>query len=141
MKAVRFHDNGGPEVLKWEEVEDPAAAPGEVLIHLEAVGLNYIDTYHREGLYPVPLPSIPGVEGAGEVVALGDGVDDISLGDKVAYAGPMGSYAELAAVPADRVVALPEGVTCEVGAAAMIQGITAHYLAMVRIPLRLQIRR
>ncbi|MEE2628927.1 MAG: alcohol dehydrogenase catalytic domain-containing protein, partial [Candidatus Latescibacterota bacterium] len=96
MKAVRFHDNGGPEVLKWEEVEDPAAAPGEVLIRLEAVGLNYIDTYHREGLYPVPLPSIPGVEGAGEVVALGDGVDDISLGDKVAYAGPMGSYAELA---------------------------------------------
>ena len=136
MKAVRFHDNGGPEVLKWEEVEDPAAAPGEVLIHLEAVGLNYIDTYHREGLYAVPLPSIPGVEGAGEVVALGDGVDDISLGDKVAYAGPMGSYAELAAVPADRVVALPEGVTCEVGAAAMIQGITAHYLAYGSYPLK-----
>ena len=84
MKAVRFHDNGGPEVLKWEEVEDPAAAPGEVLIRLEAVGLNYIDTYHREGLYPVPLPSIPGVEGAGEVVAPGDNVDDIALGDKVA---------------------------------------------------------
>ncbi|MEC7226091.1 MAG: alcohol dehydrogenase catalytic domain-containing protein, partial [Candidatus Latescibacterota bacterium] len=136
MRAVRFHANGGPEVLNWEEVDDPVAASGQVLIRLEAVGLNYIDTYHREGLYPVPLPSILGVEGAGEVVALGEGADGVAVGDKVAYAGPMGSYAELAAVPADRVVALPEGVSCEVGAAAMIQGITAHYLAHGSYPLK-----
>lgn len=136
MRAIRFHANGGPEVLSWEEVDDPQPAPGQVLIRLEAVGLNYIDTYHREGLYPVALPCVPGVEGAGEVLALGEGVSEVAVGDRVAYAGPMGSYAELAVVPADRVVPLPEGVSSEVGAAAMIQGITAHYLAHGSYPLK-----
>lgn len=136
MKAIRFHANGGPEVLNWEEVDDPQAGPGQVLIRLEAVGLNYIDTYHREGLYPVGLPCIPGVEGAGEVIALGEGVSEVAVGDRVAYAGPMGSYAQVAAVPAERVVPLPAGVSSEVGAAAMIQGITAHYLAHGSYPLK-----
>ncbi len=136
MRAIRFHANGGPEVLSWEEMDDPQPAPGQVLIRLEAVGLNYIDTYHREGLYPVALPCVPGVEGAGEVLALGEGVSEVAVGDRVAYAGPMGSYAELAVVPADRVVPLPEGVSSEVGAAAMIQGITAHYLAHGSYPLK-----
>lgn len=136
MKAIRFHANGGPEVLNWEEVDDPQAGPGQVLIRLEAVGLNYIDTYHREGLYPVGLPCIPGVEGAGEVIALGEGVSEVVVGDRVAYAGPMGSYAQVAAVPAERVVPLPAGVSSEVGAAAMIQGITAHYLAHGSYPLK-----
>ncbi len=136
MRAIRFHANGGPEVLSWEEVDDPQPAPGQVLIRLEAVGLNYIDTYHREGLYPVALPCVPGVEGAGKVLALGEGVSEVAVGDRVAYAGPMGSYAELAVVPADRVVPLPEGVSSEVGAAAMIQGITAHYLAHGSYPLK-----
>lgn len=136
MKAMRFHANGGPEVLSWEEVDDPQAGPGQVLIRLEAVGLNYIDTYHREGLYKVALPCIPGVEGAGEVVALGEGVSEVAVGDRVAYAGPLGSYAQMAAVPAERVVPLPAGVSSEVGAAAMIQGITAHYLAYGSYPLK-----
>jgi NADPH2:quinone reductase len=129
MKAICFREHGGPEVLSYEELPDPQAGPGQVLIKMEAIGLNYIDTYHREGLYPVDLPCTPGVEGAGEVAALGEGVSGVSVGDKVAYAGAMGSYAELAAVPADRLVPLPEGVSTEIGAAAMLQGMTAHYLS------------
>jgi NADPH:quinone reductase len=129
MKAICFREHGGPEVLSYEELPDPQAGPGQVLIKMEAIGLNYIDTYHREGLYPVDLPCTPGVEGAGEVAALGEGVSGVSVGDKVAYAGAMGSYAELAAVPADRLVPLPAGVSTEIGAAAMLQGMTAHYLS------------
>lgn len=135
MKATRFHQHGGPEVLSYEEVEDPTPAAGEALVQLEAVGLNYIDTYHREGLYPVDLPCVPGVEGAGTVTAIGADVTDVAVGDKVAYAGAMGAYADLAVVPADRLVPLPDGVSAEDAAAVMLQGMTAHYLATGSFPL------
>jgi NADPH2:quinone reductase len=129
MKANRFHQHGGPEVLVYEEVADPTPAAGEALVKIAAIGLNYIDTYHREGLYPVDLPCIPGMEAAGTVAAVGDGVDLVKVGDRVAYAGILGSYAEMAAVTADRLVPLPDSVDFETGAAAMLQGMTAHYLA------------
>ena len=130
MKAIRFHEHGGPEVLAFEQVPDPAAGPGEVVVRHEAIGLNYIDTYHRSGLYPVDLPCVPGMEGAGTVISLGEGVEGVAAGDRVGYAGTMGSYAELAAVPADRVVPLPEGTGAAADAAALLlQGMTAHYLA------------
>ena len=135
MKAVRFQQTGGAEVLQYVEVPDPAPGKGEALVEIEAAGLNYIDTYHREGLYPVDLPCIPGMEGAGEVREVGAGVEGISPGDRVAYAGVMGSYAELACVNADQLVPLPDGVDVETGAAAMLQGMTAHYLAHGSYPL------
>ena len=129
MKATRFHQHGGPEVLVYEDAEEPTPGPGQVLVGIEAIGLNYIDTYHREGLYPVDLPCTPGMEAAGTVEEVGDGVDSIKAGDRVAYAGVMGSYAECAVVDADRLVPLPDGVGAEIGAAALLQGMTAHYLA------------
>ncbi len=128
MKAIRFHEHGGPEVLSFEQVPEPTAGPGEVLVRHEAVGLNYIDTYHRSGLYPVGLPCVPGMEGAGGVVAVGEGVEEVAAGDRVAYAGVQGAYAELAAVPADQVVPLPEGTEPADAAAVLLQGMTAHYL-------------
>jgi NADPH2:quinone reductase len=128
-QAVRFHEVGGPEVLRWESVELAAPAPGEAQVRHHAVGLNYIDTYHRTGLYPVPLPSGIGLEGAGVVVAVGDGVSDLAPGDRVAYAGgPIGAYAEARNMPADRLVKLPDGISFEQGAAMMLQGLTAQYL-------------
>ena len=135
MKAVRFHANGGPEVLVYEEVADPAPGPGQALVKVEAIGLNYIDTYHREGLYPVDLPCIPGMEAAGTVEAIGEGVDHVAVGDRVAYAGVLGAYAELAAVDAAQLVPVADGVELETGAAAMLQGLTAHYLAHSTFPL------
>ena len=135
MKAIRFHQFGGPEVLVYEEVEGPTAAAGEALIQVEALGLNYIDTYHRTGLYPVDLPCTPGMEAAGTVLAVGEGVEDVAAGDRVAYAGIMGAYAEQAVVPADRLVPLPDGVDAQLGAASMLQGMTAHYLAHGSYPL------
>jgi len=128
MKVNRFHQHGGPEVLVYEEVDEPTPAAGEALIKIEAIGLNYIDTYHREGLYPVELPCIPGMEAAGTVAAVGAGVSLVKVGDRVAYAGILGAYAEMAAVAADRLVSLPDSVDFETGAAAMLQGLTAHYL-------------
>ena len=128
MKVNRFHQHGGPEVLVYEEVDEPTPAAGEALIKIEAIGLNYIDTYHREGLYPVELPCIPGMEAAGTVAAVGAGVSLVKVGDRVAYAGILGAYAEMAAVAADRLVSLPDSVDFEGGAAAMLQGLTAHYL-------------
>ncbi len=128
MKAVRFHQYGGPEVLTCEEAPVPVPAAGQALVQIEAIGLNYIDTYHREGLYPVGLPCTPGVEAAGTVCALGEGVEEVKVGDRVAYAGAIGAYAEQAAVPAARLVPLPGGVDFATGAAAMLQGMTAHYL-------------
>ncbi len=137
MKAICFREHGGPEVMSYEDVPEPQAGPGEALVEIEAIGLNYIDTYHREGLYPVELPCVPGVEAAGRVVALGEGVTtNIAVGARVAYAGVMGSYAEMQAVAADRLVPLPEGTTTETGAAAMLQGMTAHYLAHGSYPLK-----
>ena len=128
MKAMRFHQHGGPEVLVYEDVAAPEPGPGEAVVQIEASGLNYIDTYHRDGLYPVELPCTPGMEAAGIVARVGEGVTDIKEGDRVAYAGSMGAYAEQATVPAASLVPLPDGVSSEVGAAAMLQGITAHYL-------------
>jgi len=128
MKATLFNAHGGPEVLSYEDVSEPTPSAGEVLLRLDAGGLNYIDTYHREGLYPVDLPCIPGVEGAGVVIGLGDGVTDVKEGDRVGFAGAMGSYAEQIAVPADRLIPLPEGCSSEDAAAVLLQGMTAHYL-------------
>ncbi len=135
MKAMRFHQYGGPEVLVYEDVTVPEPGPGEVVVRIEAIGLNYIDTYHREGLYPVELPAIPGMEAAGVVDRVGAGVSEVQPGDRVAYAGAMGSYAEEALVPAERLVPLPGDMSFELGAAALLQGITAHYLSHGSYPL------
>lgn len=128
--AIRFHQTGGPEVLRWEEVEVPPPAAGELRLRQHAVGLNYIDTYHRSGLYPVAaLPSGIGLEGAGVVEAIGEGVSGFTVGDRVAYAhGPLGAYAEVRNLPADRAVKLPDALSFEQGAAMMLQGLTAQYL-------------
>jgi len=127
--AIRFHQTGGPEVLRWEEVAVGDPAPGEARVRHEAVGLNYIDTYHRSGLYPLPLPSGLGTEAAGVVEAVGAGVADLQVGDRVAYAGgPLGAYSQLRCLPADRLLKLPEAIDCRTGAAMMLQGLTAAYL-------------
>jgi NADPH2:quinone reductase len=127
--AIRFHQTGGPEVLRWEEVSLGGTAPGEATVRHEAVGLNFIDIYHRTGLYPLPLPSGIGLEGAGVVTAVGSEVADLKVGDRVAYAGgPPGSYAEERNVPADRLVKLPDAIEFKTAAAMMLQGLTAHYL-------------
>jgi NADPH2:quinone reductase len=129
-KAIRMHKTGGPEVLLWEECDPGSPGPGEVLLRHEAVGLNFIDVYHRTGLYPLPaLPATPGMEGAGVVEAVGEGVTEVSIGDRVAYAGlPPGAYAEVRLIPAHRLVKLPEGISTRQGAAMMLQGMTARYL-------------
>ncbi len=129
MKAVRFHQCGGPEVLTYEDVPAPTPGPGEAVVEIKAIGLNYIDTYHRQGLYPVDLPCIPGMEAAGVVACVGEGVEDVQAGDRVAYAGVMGAYAARAVVPADRLVLLPASASFQMGAAALLQGMTAHYLS------------
>lgn len=127
--AIRIHQTGGPEVLCWEAVDLPAPAPGEATVRHHAVGLNYIDTYHRTGLYPLPLPSGIGLEGAGVVEAIGEGVNEVKVGDRVAYAGgPIGAYAEARNIPAHRLLVLPESISFETGAAMMLQGLTAAYL-------------
>ncbi len=128
MKAIQVTETGGPDVLVWTEVPDPTPGEGQVVVEVGAAGLNYIDTYHRTGLYEVPLPFTPGMEGAGTVVAVGDGVDSVSVGDTVAWTSNLGSYAELVAMPADTVVPVPANVGMETAAAVMLQGMTAHYL-------------
>ena len=135
MNAIRIHATGGPDVLRYETVARPEAGPTEALVRIEAAGLNFIDVYHRTGLYPLPLPTTLGQEGAGRVEAVGSAVRDVRVGDRVAYTGVLGAYAEYAAVPADRLVALPDGVTTRQGATAMLQGLTAHYLATSTYPL------
>lgn len=129
-KAIRIHQPGGPEVMQWEEIPEPIAKPGEVVIQQTAVGLNFIDVYYRTGLYPAPagLPLIPGNEAAGVVTALGEGVTDLKLGDRVAYAGPIGAYAQDRAIAADRLVKLPDGVSDRQAAAMMLKGMTASFL-------------
>jgi NADPH2:quinone reductase len=126
--AIQVHRTGGPEVLQWEEVAVGDPGPGEVRLRQQAAGLNYIDVYHRTGLYPQPLPFIPGVEGAGVVETVGPGVTILKPGDRVAYAGSIGSYAEERLIDADRLVKLPEGVTTEQAGAMMLQGMTAWML-------------
>jgi NADPH2:quinone reductase len=128
-KAIRMHENGGPEVLKWESVPMPEPGPGEILIHHEAVGLNYIDVYFRTGLYKSALPATPGLEGAGVVRSVGPNVTDLHPGDRVAYAGgALGAYATERVIAADRVVKLPDAIDFKTGAAMMLQGMTAQYL-------------
>lgn len=129
-KAIRIHQYGGPEVLCWEEVTVGDPGLGELRVRHTAVGLNYIDVYHRTGLYPLPaLPWTPGMEGAGRVEAVGAGVSEFKVGDRVAYASPpVGAYAELRLIAADRVVALPDAVDDQTAAAMMLQGMTAQYL-------------
>lgn len=129
MKAIRVHENGGPDVLRYEDATDPKPGPGEALVRLAAAGINFIDVYRRTGMYPVPKPFIPGTEGAGTITALGHSVTGFAVGDRVAYEGPLGAYAELQAVPAEKLVKIPDGVTSDVAAAVMLQGMTAHYLA------------
>src|SRR3982751_1764573 len=126
--AIRVHQTGGPDVLQWEEVEVEEPGPGEVRLRQEAAGLNYIDVYHRTGLYPQPLPFIPGVEGAGTVEVVGSDVADLRSGDRVAYAGPIGGYAEARTIDAARLVKLPDSISTEQAAAMMLQGMTAHML-------------
>lgn len=129
MKAIRFAKTGGPEVLTLEDVTLPPPGPGQVTVRHAAIGVNFIDTYQRSGLYPVALPSGLGLEAAGVVTALGDGVTNLKLGDRVGYCtGPLGAYAEANNVPADRAVKLTAGVSEEVAAAAMLKGMTAQYL-------------
>ena len=136
-KAIRIHINGGPEVMKWEDVPTPEPGPGEALIHHHAVGLNYIDVYFRTGLYRAPsLPLIPGQEGAGTVTKVGEGVTLVKPGDRVAYAGPMGGYATDRVLPADRLVKLPDAISFETGAAMMLQGMTAQYLVRSTYPVK-----
>ncbi len=136
MKAVRVHRFGGPEVLQIEEVPEPSPGPGEVLVHVHASAVNFIDVYHRTGAYPAELPRGLGQEGAGAVVAIGPGVGGLQVGDRVAWAGAAGSYAERVVVQADKLVPVPDGVGFETAAASMLQGMTAHYLSHSTFPLQ-----
>ena len=136
MKGIRVHAPGGPEALRYEDVAQPSPAAGQVLVKVEAAGVNYIDVYQRNGLYKVATPFTLGQEAAGVVSAVGAGVTDPKVGDRVVYASILGAYAEYAVVPADRVVVLPEGVTTRQAAAVMVQGMTAHYLACTTYPLK-----
>lgn len=135
MQAIRVHRPGGPEVLVLEEVPLPEPGPGQVRIKVEAAGVNFLDVYHRMGAYPLPLPMTPGSEAAGIVDAVGPGVEDLKPGDRVAQAMHLGSYAEYQIVPAHRLVRVPDDVSLQDAAAAMLQGMTAHYLACSTFPL------
>lgn len=137
-KAIRIHETGGPEVLRWEDHDPGRPGRGEALIRHKAVGLNFLDTYFRTGLYPAPagLPFTPGSEAAGEVIEIGEGVDWLEPGDRVAYAGPLGAYAQKRVIPADRLVRIPDRVSEEVAAAAMLKGMTAEYLLHRIRPLK-----
>ncbi len=126
--AIRIHQTGGPEVLKWEEIEVGSPGPGQARVRQTVVGLNYIDVYHRTGLYPVPMPAVLGTEGAGVVEAVGEGVTHLKVGDRVAYASVIGSYAEARLIAADRLVKLPGNIDDRTAAAMMLQGMTARYL-------------
>jgi NADPH2:quinone reductase len=136
MKAIRIHTPGGPEALKFDDVPEPTPGPGQAFVKLAAAGVNFIDVYFRTGMYKAPLPLTLGLEGAGVVTAVGTGVTDVKIGDAVAWTGVPGSYAQMAVVPADRLVKLPPGVEPKVGAAAMLQGLTAHYLVRSSYPLK-----
>lgn len=136
--AIVMHETGGPEVFRWQEHDPGNPGPGEARIVHEAVGLNFIDVYHRTGLYPLPsLPAIIGMEGAGRVDAVGEGVTEVTVGDRVAYAGmPPGAYAEVRCLPAHRLVRLPEGISCREAAGLMLQGMTARYLLRGCYPVK-----
>ena len=132
-KAVRLYEQGGPEVLKYDDITIPTPSAGEAQIRHAAIGLNYIDVYHRSGLYPLPqFPAVIGMEGAGTVEAVGEGVVDFAVGDRIAYAAPPppGAYAELRNMPAQHLVKLPQDISFEQGAAMMLQGMTVEYLIL-----------
>lgn len=137
MRAIHFDKTGGPEVLYLADVPTPVPGPGQILIRHEAIGVNFIDIYHRTGLYPAPLPSGLGQEGAGVVEAIGDGVTRFKVGDRAAYAmGPLGAYAEVKTVSADRAVHIPDGVGARTAAAVMLKGMTAEFLVRRAYPLK-----
>src|SRR3990167_1637894 len=129
MKAVRVHALGGPEALRYEDVPEPTPKSGEAVVKVDAAGLNYIDVYFRTGVYKAALPVTLGMEAGGTVTAVAPGVTEVKVGDRVAYTGAPGAYAELAAVPSQRLVVLPDGVSTRQGAAAMLPGGNAHYPA------------
>ena len=135
-KAIRIHETGGPEVLRWEDVELGRPGPGEALLRQTAIGLNFIDTYHRTGLYPLPLPAVLGMEGAGMVEEVGADVTEVKPGDRVAYAGVLGAYTERRLIAADRLVPLPDGVSDIQAAAMMLKGMTAEYLLLRTHPVQ-----
>ena len=136
MKAIRVHQNGGPEFLRYEEIPMPEPGAGEARVKIEAVGLNYIDIYQRTGLYPIKTPFTLGMEGAGIVDAAGPNVTEVKKGDRVAYSMHLGSYAEYAVVPAWKLVSLPRAIDSRSAAAVMLQGMTAHYLTHNTYPLK-----
>ncbi len=136
MKAIRIHTPGGPEALKYEDVPEPTPGAGQAVVRLGACGVNYIDVYFRTGQNKAALPIIVGLEGAGAVAAVGPGVTDVKVGDRVAWTGVAGSYAQMNVVPADRLVKLPDALSFKDGAAAMLQGLTAHYLVTSTYPLK-----
>src|SRR5258707_7133855 len=136
MKAIQVSQTGGPEVLKLVDLPVPTPNPNEAVVKITAIGVNFIDVYFREGRYPAPLPFIDGQEAAGVVTAPGSEVKSLKVGDRVAYTGVQGSYAEYAAVSADRLVKVPDGVDDRQAAAAMLQGMTAHYLVHSTYPLK-----
>ena len=137
VKAIQIQKTGGPEVIALADVDVPAPAAGEILIRHTAIGLNFIDTYHRSGLYPVPLPSGLGLEAAGVVEAVGEGVKDLREGDRVAYGtGPIGSYAERRVMPAEKVIKLPDSIGDETAAAMMLKGMTAQYMIRRIYPVK-----
>lgn len=135
MKAIVINETGGADVLHYEDHPDPSPAAGEVVVDVAAAGVNFIDTYHRSGLYPMDFPLVPGVEGAGTVVEIGDGVGDFHTGDRVAWCLGIGSYAEEVAVATARAVRVPDDIELEIAAAVLLQGLTAHYLATDTFPL------
>src|SRR5438128_7560534 len=136
MHAIRVKQHGGPEALEYVEVEKPKPKSGEVLVHIESIGVNFIDVYHRTGLYKMPLPLTPGSEAAGIVEEVGEGVREFKKGDRVAYAMSPGACAEYAVVAESRLVPIPQGVDFKTAAAAMLQGMTAHYLAISTYSLK-----
>ncbi|RZT86238.1 NADPH2:quinone reductase [Pseudonocardia sediminis] len=135
MRAVQVNEAGGPEVLTVVDVDDPTPGAGEVLVDVAAAGVNYIDTYQRQGIYPMDLPYIAGMEGAGRVSALGEGVTDVAVGDRIAWSETLGSYAEKVAVPVDKSVPVPDGVPDDAAVGALLQGMTAHFLVTDTFPL------
>jgi NADPH2:quinone reductase len=135
MKAIRIHAPGGPEAMRLEELPEPVAGPGEAVVRIEAIGVNFIDVYQRTGLYTIDLPATLGLEAAGVVTAVGPEVKDIRSGDRVAWAMAPGAYATAAAVPAAKLVPVPEHVPARQAAAILLQGMTAHYLATSTYPL------
>ncbi|HEX2298481.1 MAG TPA: quinone oxidoreductase, partial [Pseudonocardiaceae bacterium] len=137
MHAILVNETGGPEVLQPSEVAEPVPGPGQLLVEVAAAGVNFIDTYHRSGAYPVALPFIPGMEGAGTVTALGAGVDGVAVGGRVAWATSLGSYAELALVSSADAVPVPAGIALPTAAGSLLQGMTAHYLTVSTYPVQL----